>query len=465
MMSQHTAAVPPEAERGVRHDVRPLMYIVLRNPFRSRPPTSRRWLGPVRPFYRVKETTVAVTPTCPVRYDPLDEATLADPYPVLAALRAQAPLVWHDTMESWLVTGYDDCVRVLRDHEAFARDPRRLGRTVPEASLSVQVLDPPHQAAVRSAFMTSLHAQDLPVLQERTRRDIAARLEVLASQPAWDVMRELAQPVALDAIADLLGVTPPPLSAWVQVSDTIMRSMDGGLNPDLVEPGRLAREKLSELVASWFTTTGSPAGLLGHVRTRTADAGPELARYVVHTARVMFQGGYSTLAAAIGNAVDTLARNPQPAGPARTAREAAAAGHGRRRTGPLRRPRPGHQPSRRHRRPARREDGAPRREGDGAVPGRQPRPRALRAPGPAGAGPLAEPAPRIRLGHPRLPRHHPRPARPGRAPRRPRRPPGPPAPGRPRAATTHRHHAGLRPAARHPPALTRIVTFPTWSMR
>ncbi|MFE2470546.1 cytochrome P450 [Streptomyces mirabilis] len=254
---------------------------------------------------------MAATPTCPVRYDPLDEATLADPYPVLAALRAQAPLVWHDTMESWLVTGYDDCVRVLRDHESFARDPRRLGRTVPEASLSVQVLDPPHQAAVRSAFMTSLHAQDLPALQERTRRDITARLEVLAPQPEWDVMRELAQPVALDAIADLLGVTPPPLTEWVQVSDTIMRSMDGGLNPDLVEPGRAAREKLSELVASWFTTTGSPARLLGHVRARTADAGPELARYVVHTARVMFQGGYSTLAAAIGNAVDTLARNPQ----------------------------------------------------------------------------------------------------------------------------------------------------------
>jgi hypothetical protein len=43
---------------------------------------------------------VAVTPTCPVRYDPLHEATLADPYPELAALRAQAPLVWHDGMDT-----------------------------------------------------------------------------------------------------------------------------------------------------------------------------------------------------------------------------------------------------------------------------------------------------------------------------------------------------------------------------
>ncbi|MGV4891993.1 cytochrome P450 [Streptomyces viridosporus] len=254
---------------------------------------------------------MATLPACPVRYDPLDAATLADPYPVLTALRTRAPVTWHEPMECWLVTRYADCMRVLRDHEHFARDPRRLGHQVPEASLSVQVLDPPHQAAVRSLFMTALHAQDLTGLQERAFQDIASRLDGLAPQPVWEVMRDLAQPVALAAIADLLGVTPPPACEWAQVSDTIMRSMDGGLNLALVEPGRLAKEHLSALVGSWFEASSRSAGLLGHVRARTADAGPELDRYVMHTARVMFQGGYSTLAAAIGNVLDTLARNPQ----------------------------------------------------------------------------------------------------------------------------------------------------------
>lgn len=253
---------------------------------------------------------MAVMPTCSAPYDPLDDATLNDPYPVLAALRTQAPVAWHEQMECWLVTRYTDCVRVLRDHEHFARDPRRLGRTVPESSLSVQVLDPPHQATVRSRFMGALHAQDLPALQERARQDIGARLDRLASQPTWEVMRELAQPVALAAIADLLGVTPPPLSEWAPVSDTIMRSMDGGLNPELIEPGRQAKQRLSNLVESWFNDSGRPTGLLGHVRARTDEATPELEQYGQHTARVMFQGGYSTLAAAIGNALDTLARHP-----------------------------------------------------------------------------------------------------------------------------------------------------------
>ncbi|MDQ0904090.1 cytochrome P450 [Streptomyces canus] len=306
---------------------------------------------------------MAVMPTCPAPYDPLDDATLIDPYPVLAVLRIQAPVVWHAQMECWLVTRYTDCVRVLRDHEHFARDPRRLGRPVPESSLSVQVLDPPHQATVRSRFMGALHAQDLPALQERARQDIGARLDRLASQPTWEAMRELAQPVALAAIADLLGVSPPSVSEWAPVSDTIMRSMDGGLNPELIEPGRQAKQSLSDLVESWFQDSGHPTGLLGHVRARTDEADPELERYVRHTARVMFQGGYSTLAAAIGNAIDTLARRPVAPSPRRPARATGGtppAGHRRGRTGPLRRPRTGDHPPdrcrrhvRRHHRPTR----------------------------------------------------------------------------------------------------------------
>ncbi|MFI2415667.1 cytochrome P450 [Streptomyces sp. NPDC018947] len=253
---------------------------------------------------------MATGPMTPVRYHPLDEATLADPYPVLAALREQTPVAWHETMQSWLTSRYHDCLRVLRDHERFARDPRRLGLKVPDAHLSVQVLDPPQQAGVRSLFMSALHAQDLDTLQHSVGHLVRERLEQSGAHPV-EAMSQLAQPVALAATTGLLGVTPPPLAEWAATSDTIMRSMDAGLDPELVEPGRHARTQLSDLVASWFTTTGRPTGLLGHVRTRAAAAGPEQAAYMRHTARVMFQGGYSTLTAALGNLLHALAHHPE----------------------------------------------------------------------------------------------------------------------------------------------------------
>jgi cytochrome P450 len=249
-------------------------------------------------------------PSVTDRYNPLDAQILNDPYPVLAELRASEPVFWHQGMQSWALTRYADCVRVLRDHDTFARDPRRTGGTVPEPSLSVQTLDPPQQSRVRSLFMAALRAQDLGRIEARARRLVVGRLDALAGAGPFDVVSEIAVPLSVAVVADLLGVEPPPYAEFAQVSDAIMRSMDGGLDPSLVEPGRIARQRLSDLVDSWFTASPRP-GLLA--RVRAAEPGVDaLARlYVKNTARVMFQGGYSTMAAAVGNAVGVLLARPE----------------------------------------------------------------------------------------------------------------------------------------------------------
>lgn len=249
-------------------------------------------------------------PSVTDRYDPLDAEILRDPYPVLAELREHAPVFWHTGMDSWVLTRYEDSVRVLRDHETFARDPRRNGGTVPEPSLSVQTLDPPQQSPVRSLFMTALRAQDLAGVEDRAHLLVGERLDQLAEGGPFDVVAEIAVPLSVAVVADLLGVEPPLYEEFAAVSDAIMRSMDGGLTPALVEPGRVARQQLSDLVDSWFAASARP-GLLARVQQATAPGAEALTRlYVKNTARVMFQGGYSTMAAAIGNAVHTLFAHP-----------------------------------------------------------------------------------------------------------------------------------------------------------
>lgn len=244
------------------------------------------------------------------RYEPLAAVTLADPYPVLAALRQTEPVFWHEDMNSWVLTRYADCVRVLRDHCQFARDPRRTGGQLPEPSWSVQSLDPPEQGRVRSLFMTALRAQDLAAIEARAQHMVLERFDELACAGEFDVMTAVAVPLSAAVISDLLGVEPPEHRSFAAVSDAIMRSMDSGLDPALLEPGRIARQQLSAMVESWFTTSPRP-GLLTQVRqSLPADADEMLQRYVRNTARVMFQGGYSTMVAAIGNAVHTLLQHP-----------------------------------------------------------------------------------------------------------------------------------------------------------
>ncbi len=246
-----------------------------------------------------------------IKYDPLAPATLADPYPIYAELRANAPVFWHEEMRSWVLTRYRDCHEVLRDHERFARDWRRVGETVAESSLSVQSLDPPAQAPLRSLFMNSLHAQDLDGIGARARRKVDEIFGKLAQQAEFDMLSDVAAPLSLHIICDLLGVEQPELESFASVSDAIMRSMDVGLVPATAEPGRLARQRLSTLVESWFTAAGRPGLLLDVMRNKDAVAVPEV--YVRNTARVMFQGGYSTMVAAIGNVVFALLGHPSAA--------------------------------------------------------------------------------------------------------------------------------------------------------
>lgn len=243
-------------------------------------------------------------------YDPLDPTTLDNPYPRFAGLRENTPVFWHEGFRSWCLTRYADCVAVLRDHERFARDRRRTGTVVPEPSLSVQSLDPPEQAGVRSLFTNALRAQDLVAVEHRARRRLASVFGRLTDGAEFDLMAEVAAPLSVAVVSELLGVAEPDIGSFAAVSDAIMRSMDAGLDPATVEPGRAARQELSVLVESWFRDSGRP-GLLAHVRQHADQiAGTDVEVYVRNTARVMFQGGYSTMTAAIGNAVHTLLRHP-----------------------------------------------------------------------------------------------------------------------------------------------------------
>jgi cytochrome P450 len=244
-----------------------------------------------------------------IMYDPLDPYTLLDPYPLFASLRRCTPVFWHEGMQSWVLTRYADCVFVLRDHQMFARDRRRIGMTVPSESLSVQSVDPPDQARVRSLFMNALKAQDLEAVERRAQAFLGARLDELGERSQFDGMADLAAPLSLAVVSDLLGVEQPDVSTFSAVSDTIMRSMDAGLDPTLAEPGRLARQQLNALVESWFRASSRP-GLLAHVREHARRQGSELDLYVRNSARVMFQGGYSTMVAAIGNVMNTLVQHP-----------------------------------------------------------------------------------------------------------------------------------------------------------
>ncbi|WP_235213441.1 cytochrome P450 [Amycolatopsis sp. MJM2582] len=249
------------------------------------------------------------TMTRTLRYEPLDLRTLTDPYPVYRQLRDEAPVFWHEQMQSWVLTRYRDCREVLRNHELFARDRRRIGEEVPEFRQSVQTLDPPEQGALRSLFVNTLHAQDFDEIGRRARNRIAELFGHLADRDGFDWMKEIAAPISLAISADLLGVQEPDLPSYISISDALARRMDSGLLPANAEAGDRARGLLNTMVKAWFDAEDC-SGALGDIR-QDADKARVPDHYVRNTTSVLFNASFGTLYATAGNVALTLLQHPE----------------------------------------------------------------------------------------------------------------------------------------------------------
>ena len=139
----------------------------------------------------------------------------ANPYPFYARLRSEAPVYRITALNRplWLVTRYDDVLRVLKD-ERFANDwsPRmpwvllRFARPLTRGMLN---RDPPDHTRLR----TLVHKAFTPRLVERLRERIQSvcddLLDAAAPGGRMELIREYALPLPLTIIADLLEIPAP----------------------------------------------------------------------------------------------------------------------------------------------------------------------------------------------------------------------------------------------------------------
>lgn len=242
-------------------------------------------------------------------YDPLAPQMLEDPYPHYAKLQREHPIFWHEGMQSWVVTRYRDCLKVLRDHTTFSVDWNNTGVEVPPSRQNLQSMDPPTQTPLRSLLVTALRAQDFDLIAQRTREHLQRLFAGLSDRQSFNWMTEVASPVALSLTANLMGVEEPDHNTYKEISEGVALLMDSGLHPENAVPGGKARTRLNDLADQWFATPKS-TGLLKEVKENSAKAQVPL-HFLRNSVGMMFNASYGTVFATAGNAVLTLLRHPE----------------------------------------------------------------------------------------------------------------------------------------------------------
>ncbi|WP_285750857.1 cytochrome P450 [Lentzea sp. NBRC 105346] len=207
------------------------------------------------------------------------------------------------------MTRYEDCRSVLSNTDIFASDWRRAGFDEVGPVASMQELDPPEHVPIRRLFTTAFRARDLTAIGRRALALTESIVAGLAPGAAFDFTADVARPVALDAVCALLGIDPPPAHTFAPLADALVRGMDAGLLPEVLEPAMAARAELNDLIAGWFAGSGD-GGLLAQVLAG-ADAIDVSQEAVWNSARVLFLAGFSTTVGAAANAVLALLHDPE----------------------------------------------------------------------------------------------------------------------------------------------------------
>jgi cytochrome P450 len=152
-------------------------------------------------------------------FSPLSPEFHEDPYPIYARLRVDEP-VHRNAMGNWLLTRYDDITAVLRDSRfgvhsmsANLRSKRRF--LAPDQDLDtladtvgqwLMFLNPPEHTRMRRLVSRPLTPAAVKVLHSRVEQTTATLLEPARRAGRMDIVNDLAVPLAVSTISDILGV-------------------------------------------------------------------------------------------------------------------------------------------------------------------------------------------------------------------------------------------------------------------
>jgi cytochrome P450 len=256
---------------------------------------------------------------------PADAVTLAeldtDPHPVLAQLRAAAPVCWVPVLGAWLVSGYQLAVDVLRDARTFTVDDPRFS-TAKVVGPSMLSLDGAQHARHRAPFTRPFRTDEIHARLASFTRAEAGRL-VTAIQPRGEaeLRRAVAGPLAAAVMAEALGLgatDPAKILSWydgivaaVQAEAAAAAGMPPGRLAPGAAPGQAGQaaaagsEAFAELAASLRRVIGaSRPSLLAQV------TGPLTETETISNAAVLLFGGIETTEGMIANAMLHLLSSP-----------------------------------------------------------------------------------------------------------------------------------------------------------
>ena len=254
---------------------------------------------------------------------------LANPYPVFARLREEAPVYWSDAWNCWLVTPYEDNLAIFRDPEHFGNGGRfngifnNLSAPLREelSALDHHFVraggivhsDPPAHTRLRKLVHMAFTPRVIRDMTGQIDATVAELLDRVQDRGEMDVIQDLAYPLPATVIARMLGVPVQDIDRFKQWSFYILQfQTTGQATPETLRRSQSAlvamRAYLKQLADG---RRAEPRDDLMTALVKAEDDGSRLTEdEMLATCVTLMIAGHETTTNLIANALLTLLRNP-----------------------------------------------------------------------------------------------------------------------------------------------------------
>ena len=250
-------------------------------------------------------------------FNPWDENFRANPYPHYRPLLSGPPRVLEMGFKFALAARYDDVRAILSDHATFSSvQPKGAGFDeqigVFGDAPTMLGSDPPTQTRLRRLVSRDFTPRRIRELEPRIREIAKNLLDAAERKGEFDVMADLANPLPVMVISDLLGVPQEDYLRFKSWSDKIVEAdntLPGMPMPDEIKTAFTGlREYFIAEIARRRKNPGTDlvsALVAAHDEAEALNA-DELLQFLV----LLLLAGNETTTNLIGNGMLALGRNP-----------------------------------------------------------------------------------------------------------------------------------------------------------
>jgi hypothetical protein len=250
----------------------------------------------------------------------------ANPYPFYAQLRSQAPVHWDETMGFWVLTRYADVAFAFSDARFSRAQGLRQGfKRLPESdqqtaepiydafSKMMTYADPPYHTRIRGLVSKAFTPRMIEQLRPRIQQLVDNLLDAAGAKGQIDVIHDLAHPLPIMVIIEMLGLALEERQHFKEWSDDLFAIL--GLvrhSPDLIKKaGQSLTEMTDHIVALSKERASQPKEDLLTGLVTVMEAGDRLSEdELVANIGLILGAGHETTTNLIGNGLLALLRHP-----------------------------------------------------------------------------------------------------------------------------------------------------------